>query len=120
MTHIGKIPAAGLAVICLWAAGCSALWRPVPQKVVPTVIVPPPPGVKITWMPVTPPPPLKENIPDRPSDEYVWIAGRWIWRDNYYIWSPGHWAIPPHPGAKWVPDQWSPGCTTPDVPAHWE
>ena len=104
----------------LWAAGCASLWEPAPQKVVPTVVVPPPPGVDITWMPVTPPAPLPEKIPDPPSDEYVWIPGHWIWRGQYYLWRPGRWAIPPRPGAKWVPDKWSPGNTTPDVPAHWE
>ena len=114
-----KMLFAGLALSCLWATGCASLWEPVPQKVVPTVVSEPR-GADITWMPVTPPPPLHENVPDAPSDQYVWIPGYWIWRSHSYIWSPGRWAIPPRPGAKWVPDKWSPGNTTPDVPAHWE
>jgi hypothetical protein len=120
VTDRAKLSAAGLSLLCLWAAGCRSLWEPGPQKVVPTVEKPPPNGVHITWVPVTPPPPLKENIPDPPSDQHIWIPGRWVWRGNHYIWLRGHWTLPPHPGAKWVPDKWSPGCTTPDVPAHWE
>ncbi len=120
MSHVRKMRIAGLALGCLWAAGCASLYKPVPQKVTPTVVVPPPRGADITWMPVTPPPPLHENIPDAPSDQYVWIPGYWVWQGNHYIWATGRWAIPPHPGAKWVPDKWSPGYTTPDVPAHWE
>lgn len=113
-----KMRLAAAALCCFWAAGCAWLWQPVPQQVAPEVVAPP--GVDLTVKPVTPPAPLRETIPDAPSDQHVWIPGRWIWQDAYYIWSPGHWVIPPRPGAKWVPDKWSPGYTTPDVPAHWE
>jgi hypothetical protein len=43
-----------------------------------------------------------------------------MWRSHDYIWKSGAWVIPPRPGARWVPDKWSPGYTTPDVPGHWE
>jgi hypothetical protein len=78
------------------------------------------PGCASNVAPVTPPPPLTERVPDAPADDYVWIPGRWIWRGGGYLWAPGHWAVPPRPGARWVPDKWSPAKTTPDVPAHWE
>ena len=111
MAHRRKIWVAGVALCCFWAAGC---WQPMPQQYPSEVVGSP--GVK----PVTPPPPLQETIPDQPSDEYVWIPGHWLWQNGYYRWLPGHWVIPPRPGAKWVPDKWSPGYTTPDVPGHWE
>jgi hypothetical protein len=123
---------AGLALGGLWAAGCTSVQQPAPQQVTPTLVRPPPPDAQITFQPVTPPPPQAEKIPEKPSDDYVWIPGRWVWRSirnqhapegsgvYSYIWDPGRWAIPPHPGAKWVPDKWTPGYTTPDVPAHWE
>jgi hypothetical protein len=88
---------AALALSCFWAAGCAS-----------------------NVAPVTPPDPPKESIPDAPADNYVWMPGHWIPESGGYLWSPGRWAIPPRPGAKWVPDKWSPGKTTPDVPAHWE
>ncbi len=110
-----KMWTAGLALSCACAAGCASLWQPVPQQ-----YVPPTASGNVAFKPVTPPPPLKETIPDAPSDQDVWIPGHWIWRSGYYVWSPGAWVIPPRPGAKWVPDKWSPGYTTPDVPGHWE
>jgi len=112
-----EISTAVLALVCVWVAGCT---EPVAQQVYPTVVTPPSNGQNITWPAATPPAPLKESIPAKPGDDYVWIPGRWIWRERSYIWNLGHWALPPHPGAKWVPDKWSPGHTTPDVPAHWE
>jgi hypothetical protein len=99
VAHGRRILFAGLALSCLWAAGCAS---------------------KVAV--VTPPPPLTERIPDAPSDSagYVWIPGRWLWRHGGYIWAQGHWALPPYPGAVWVPDQWSPGRSAPDVLGHWK
>jgi hypothetical protein len=98
MFHLRRILVAGLALSCLWAAGCAS-----------SLVAP-----------VTPPPPQAETIPNAPSDDHVWIPGHWIPQVGGYLWKAGYWALPPHPGAKWVPDKWSPGQTTPDVRGHWE
>ena len=53
-----------------------------------------------------PPAPQAENVPERPSDRHVWIAGYWAWRDDRYEWISGHWTIPPKEGSTWVPPRW--------------
>jgi hypothetical protein len=49
-----------------------------------------------------PPPPLEEVVPASPGVDFVWISGVWVW-EGRWVWSPGHWAHPPRPGAVWVP-----------------
>jgi len=68
-----------------------------------------------------PPAVQQENPPPRPSDEYTWIGGYWIWRDNQYLWVAGHWALPPSRGAVWVPPRWEQeGANYRFYDGHWE
>ena len=53
-----------------------------------------------------PPPVYVETAPPSPGPGYVWIGGAWSWQ-GHWAWDRGHWDRPPHPGAVWVPHQYS-------------
>jgi hypothetical protein len=36
----------------------------------------------------------------------VWIDGYQSWAGDHYVWVPGGWERPPHPGARWVAHKW--------------
>jgi hypothetical protein len=55
---------------------------------------------------IGPPPPVVEHRPPPPDHGYVWIAGYQRWDGARYVWSPGRWDRPPHPGAHWVSHRW--------------
>jgi hypothetical protein len=54
----------------------------------------------------TPPVARAESMPERPSEDYVWVAGYWRWENDQYVWVPGQWTIPPQVGATWIPPRW--------------
>lgn len=56
---------------------------------------------------VGPPAPIIEHYGPRPHPGYVWIAGYHRWDGNRYEWVRGYWAMPPRPGAVWVPYHWT-------------
>ena len=93
-------------------------YQPPPQQVmVQSVPVPPPnapvqyapapapiqapPPVSEVVVPQAPPAPIVETVTVAPDPNYVWVGGVWVWRDRW-VWSPGHWDRPPHPGAIWI------------------
>ena len=43
-----------------------------------------------------------EVLPPQPSDESVWVDGRWHWAGRRWVWVPGTWEIPP-PGSYYAP-----------------
>ncbi len=53
---------------------------------------------------VGPPPPRHEVIVAAPFPEAVWVPGyhRWDYGARAYVWVPGVWQRPPHPGARWI------------------
>ena len=61
------------------------------------------------------PPPLKGQArPPQPRVEagaqrpyFVWIPGRWQWRDGNFEWIPGVWSEG-KPGWRWRPGRWTP------------
>jgi hypothetical protein len=58
---------------------------------------------------VAPPQPMPNEIileRERPSPEYVWIGGFWIWHNGRHEWMKGHWELPPHHGAIWIAPRW--------------
>lgn len=55
-----------------------------------------------------PPSPQQEVVSARPSSSHVWVGGYWTWRNNRYEWVAGHWVVPPHSGATWIPPRWVP------------
>jgi hypothetical protein len=63
---------------------------------------------------VAPPAPIVEVRPAPPDRGYVWIDGYHRWDGGAYIWVPGRWDRPPHPGARWVAHRWV------RVHDHWE
>jgi hypothetical protein len=52
---------------------------------------------------IGPPPPHREVIVAAPYPEAVWIPGynRWDYGEQGYIWVPGRYERPPHPGYVW-------------------
>jgi hypothetical protein len=47
-----------------------------------------------------PPAPIVETAIPAPDPGFVWVGGVWVWQGGW-VWNPGHWARPPHPGAIW-------------------
>jgi len=54
-----------------------------------------------------PPPPQAEVVPAAPGpvELWVWVPGRWVWRDHW-VWVGGSWQSRPHPHAAWVRGHW--------------
>ena len=55
---------------------------------------------------VGPPAPVVERRGPPPERGYVWISGYHRWDGSRYVWEPGRWDRPPHPGAHWVAHRW--------------
>jgi hypothetical protein len=56
---------------------------------------------------VGPPAPIIETRGVPPDRGYVWIDGYHRWEGGAYVWTPGRWERPPHPGAHWVAHRWA-------------
>lgn len=41
-----------------------------------------------------------------PSPRHVWIEEEWESRGGRYVFTGGHWAVPPHAGWMWIPGHW--------------
>ena len=59
------------------------------------------------YVKVAPPAPIVEVRAVAPSHAHVWIGGYHRWNGTAYVWVPGRYALPPHPGQVWVPGHWS-------------
>ena len=60
-------------------------------------------------VPLTPPRPRFEGIPEIPADRRdreFWQPGHWKWNGQTYDWSEGRYVVRPHVGAVWVPGHW--------------
>jgi hypothetical protein len=55
---------------------------------------------------IGPPPPVVEVRGVPPERGFVWIDGYHRWDGARYVWVPGRWERPPHPGARWVAHKW--------------
>ncbi|MGC9951559.1 MAG: YXWGXW repeat-containing protein [Bryobacteraceae bacterium] len=55
---------------------------------------------------VAPPAEVAEARPASPGPNYIWIGGYQRWDGAAYVWVPGRWEVPPHPGARWVAHRW--------------
>ncbi len=62
--------------------------------------------VPFVTVPMAPPPPRREMMPPRPSQDHVWQPGHWAWRGGQQMWMPGMWSAPPAPGYGWQPPVW--------------
>ncbi|MDR3750277.1 MAG: YXWGXW repeat-containing protein [Terracidiphilus sp.] len=51
---------------------------------------------------IGPPPVVVERPGPPPERGFVWINGYQRWDGGRYVWVPGHYERPPHPGAHWV------------------
>ena len=52
---------------------------------------------------MAPPPPQAENPGAKAG--FVWVTGRWDWRDHKYQWTPGHWERE-RAGQHWNQGRW--------------
>ena len=55
---------------------------------------------------IGPPAPIVERRPPPPERGFVWIDGYHRWDGAHYVWVPGRWDRPPHPGGHWVAHRW--------------
>jgi hypothetical protein len=57
---------------------------------------------------VGPPPPVPayRAYGVAPGPGYVWCEGFYDLRGSSWVWSPGRWARPPRPHARWEPARW--------------
>jgi hypothetical protein len=55
---------------------------------------------------IAPPPIVVEERVRPPERGFVWIDGYHRWDGARYVWVPGRWDRPPHPGAVWVGHRW--------------
>ena len=53
-----------------------------------------------------PPARIVEHRGPRPGAGYVWVDGYHRWDGAHYVWVPGRWDTPPHPGGVWVRHSW--------------
>ena len=44
--------------------------------------------------------------PHRPSPRHVWVAEEWTPSGGAYVYHPGYWVVPEHPGAIWIAGHW--------------
>ena len=49
---------------------------------------------------------LDEERPSAPSPAHVWIAGQHTRQRGEWVWSAGHFALPPSADLVWVPGHW--------------
>lgn len=53
------------------------------------------------------PPPLRVEVRGTaPSGAHVWVAGRWDWRGDDFVWVPGGWVLPESGRHQWVAGAW--------------
>ena len=68
---------------------------------------PGPQRVVVVSQPPRAPAPIAETIPEpRPADNAVWIPGFWDYRGTSYVWTGGHWEIPPPLAQQYVAAHW--------------
>jgi hypothetical protein len=73
---------------------------------VPGVVQPGVPATSTTVVTTAPPALQQEVVLAQPSQQHVWIAGYWTWRDGRYEWVAGRWVLPPNYAVAWVPPRW--------------
>jgi uncharacterized protein YcfJ len=79
----------------------------------------PAPADTTTVVSQPPPPSPEETMVPAPAPGYVWISGEWIWNGRW-VWTAGHWGLPPYAGAVWVRGYWMRGpYGWGRTPGHW-
>jgi hypothetical protein len=71
------------------------------------MVAAPVPVVGFTYVDREPPPVRYERAPAPPTVEHFWVAGRWAWNANAYVWVPGAYHVRPRPGVVWVDGRWN-------------
>ena len=56
---------------------------------------------------IRPPRAVVEHHTVRPSVRHVWVGGYHRWDGRAYVWTPGHWDLPPRRHAVWVAPRWN-------------
>jgi len=69
---------------------------------------------------VAPPRMRVERRTSAPSDQYVWVEGRWVYQDEDWRWTPGSWQLRPNRSAEWISGRWvREGGNWNWVPGYW-
>jgi hypothetical protein len=77
---------------------------------VPTYVRPPQP----------PPAPVADVVTPAPAANAVWIPGYWNFNGSSYVWTAGHWEMPPMGASSYVAAHWeNRGGALAYVPAYW-
>ncbi|ACB74011.1 YXWGXW repeat-containing protein [Opitutus terrae] len=97
-SHVVSAPPPGTPVATTTGTAATVVTTPVAT----------PAGQNTIVVTQAPPTPQQEVVSARPSSDHVWVGGYWTWRNNRYEWVAGHWAVPPHSGAAWIPPRWVP------------
>ena len=58
----------------------------------------------LVYVQKSPPTPIVENPPPRPSPKAVWIGGHWRWAGRKYVWVKGRWDR--NPRGAWISGRW--------------
>ncbi len=69
-------------------------------------VVAPVPVVRYTYVEREPPPVRYERLPESPTRDHHWVAGRWGWDGRTYVWVPGYYLARPRPGVAWTNGHW--------------
>ncbi|HEY5219148.1 MAG TPA: hypothetical protein VIJ16_05030 [Gemmatimonadaceae bacterium] len=62
--------------------------------------------ISVSFVSREPPPERVEVIPARPSNDVVWVSGRWAANGNDYTWREGSWERPESGKKEWVKGKW--------------
>ena len=84
-----------------WLDAGAAVPPPPPPPNGNTGVVPPPPNDHHPHQP--PPPPRNESASAKAG--FIWVPGRWDWRNDQWAWVDGHWERE-RAGKKWRPARW--------------
>ncbi len=69
-------------------------------------VMAPVPVIHVGFAHREPPPVRSERIPPPPGADHVWVAGRWAWEAEAYVWRSGYYHRRPRHGAAWVDGHW--------------
>ncbi len=62
--------------------------------------------ISVEFVSRQPPQERVEVVPERPSQDVVWVGGHWAPNGNDYAWQQGRWERPESGKKEWVKGKW--------------